>query len=56
MYTNQEILKTAMEQSALDLNCRPEDFLKTENVIVREGIGAAARKYYQEPIACRLVS
>ena len=56
MYTNQEILKTAMEQSALDLNCRPEDFLKTENVIVREGIGPAARKYYQEPIACSLVS
>ena len=33
--TNQEILGIAMEQSAADLNCKAEDFLKTEPVVVR---------------------
>ncbi|MCM1266608.1 MAG: GNAT family N-acetyltransferase [Bacteroidales bacterium] len=54
--TNQEIWKTAMTQSALDINCRPEDFEKTEPVVVRAEIGERARKYYKEPVACDLVS
>lgn len=32
--TNQEILQTALRQSAVDAGCQPEDFLKTENVVV----------------------
>ena len=32
--TNQEILKIAMAQSAIDAGCRPEDFCKSENVVV----------------------
>lgn len=54
--TNQEILQTAMEQSAADIGCRAADFLSGENVIVPAQIGPDARKYYKEPIACNLVS
>lgn len=54
--TDKDILRIAMEQSALDLNCKASDFLCNEHVIVRSGIGAGARKYYKEPIACNLVS
>ncbi len=56
MFTNQEILKIAVNQSALDINCREEDFFKEENVVVRSEAGRFARKYYKEPIACNLVS
>lgn len=54
--TNKEILQIAMKQSALDLNCKAADFLHDHHVIVRSGVGAEARKYYKEPIACNLVS
>lgn len=53
--TNKEILRVAMEQSALDINCSSADFLCDHPVIVRSGVGKAARKYYKEPIACNLV-
>lgn len=56
MYTNQAIIKIAMEQSALDINCRTEDFVKEDNVIVESKIGSFAKVYYKEPIACNLVS
>lgn len=56
MFTNEDILAIAMKQSALDINCQAEDFLKEKNVMVRCKIGPLARKYYQEPIACDLVS
>ncbi len=54
--TNKEILRIAAEQSAMDINCAPEDFFKTENVIVKSVLKAGARKYYKEPIICNLVS
>lgn len=56
MYTNLDILQIAMRQSALDMNCRPTDFLASENVVVKSVIGPMARKYYKEPIACSFVS
>lgn len=56
VFVNREIIKIAMRQSALDINCREEDFLKEENVIVHSEIGISARKYYKEPIACNFVS
>ncbi len=34
MMTNQEILQIALQQSALDCNCNPEDFLSSENKVV----------------------
>lgn len=54
--TNQQIMSIAMRQSALDLNADISDFTKEENVFVKSGLGALARKYYSEPIACNLVS
>lgn len=54
--TNKDILRIAMEQSALDINCKASDFLCSNHVIVRSEVGAGARKYYKEPIACNLVS
>ncbi len=53
---NSDILRIAMAQSAIDLNCNPKDFLSDKNVIVKSNIGANARVYYQEPIPCNLVS
>ena len=32
--TNQHILQIAMRQSAVDANCRAEDFTREENVVV----------------------
>ena len=52
MFTNQDIIKTAMRQSALDLNCKEADFLKEENVVVCSKIGAQARAYYKEHASC----
>lgn len=54
--TNQEILDIAMRQSAEDIGCMPDDFLKSRSVIVRFKIGAKARKYLKEPITCNFVS
>lgn len=44
-----------MEQSAEDIGCRPNDFLKTENVVVQAKIGNSARKYLTD-FSCNLVS
>mgnify|MGYP001186072126 FL=1 len=54
--TNQEIIKIAMAQSALDLNCHPEDFLQSEPVVVSYQLGPSAKKFYREPITGHLVS
>ena len=54
--TNQDIFKIAMKQSAEDIGCAAEDFLKNDNVMVPFKLGANARKYYKKPIACNLVS
>lgn len=56
MFSNQEIIKIAMQQSARDINAQYTDFLKETNVIVRSEVGSSARKYYKEPITCNLVS
>lgn len=38
MLSNREILQTALRQSAVDLGCRPEDFLAAEpRVVVSQG-------------------
>lgn len=54
--TNREILQIAMRQSARDINCKAEDFLRDEPVIVSSGVGPKARAYYKEPITCNMVS
>lgn len=54
--TNQEILKTALRQSAIDLNCAETDFLSEDNRIVFSETNPLARKYLELPFACNLVS
>ncbi len=54
--TNQIILQTALRQSAIDSGCRPEDFLKHENVTVLSAENPSARRYLQLPFDCDLVS
>lgn len=55
-WTQQKILNIAMEQSAIDLCCQPEDFLKNENVIVTSAVSENCRKYLKLPFFCNLVS
>ena len=54
--TNQDILGIALQQSAIDLNCKAEDFIKPENIIVCSAENDSARKYLELPFACNLVS
>lgn len=53
---NSEILKIAMEQSAIDANCNADDFLKHQNIIVESIKNPNARKYLDLPLACNLIS
>ena len=54
--TNQEILRIAMAQYAIDLCAEPADFDKNENVIVVSRKCESARQYLQLPFSCQLVS
>lgn len=54
--TNEEILAIAMKQSAIDCNCRAEDFWNEENIIVVSEKHEHARKYLELPFSCQLVS
>jgi len=54
--TNQEILKIAMAQSAVDLCAEPDDFEKSENVVVTSYESDCARRYLKLPFSCQLVS
>ncbi len=56
MLTNRELKDIALRQSAWDCSCEPGDFLRAENVVCPCVIGPDAKKYYQEPLACTLVS
>lgn len=53
--TNREILDIALKQSAIDLNCRPEDFFCGEPKLVRSKPHPQARKYLKLPFDCNLV-
>ncbi len=54
--TNQEILRIAMAQSAIDLCAAPADFEKSENVVVTSRESEGARRYLKLPFSCQLVS
>ena len=54
--TNQDILQIALQQSAWDCNCNPEDFLSTQNKIVFSQKHENARVYLPLPFECDLVS
>ena len=54
--TNNEILNIALQQSAYDCHCRPEDFLSDRNVVTISSPNPNARKYLPLPFSCDLVS
>ena len=54
--TNQDILKIAMTQSAIDLCAEAADFEKTGNVVVLSQERPDARRYLKLPFSCQLVS
>lgn len=54
--TNKEIMDIAMAQSAVDLNCQPQDFCKETHVVVTSACQPGARKYLKLPFECQLVS
>lgn len=56
MFTNQIIKQIALQQSAIDANCEPEDFTRSENVVVISKENAFARKYLKLPHVCNLIS
>ncbi len=51
-----DILAISLAQSAEDMHCAPEDFLRSENVITDFALGEKAKRYYKEPIAANFVS
>jgi GNAT superfamily N-acetyltransferase len=53
---NNDIFNIAMEQSALEANCRPEDFLSNENRVVISEPNPQARIYLNLPLYCNLIS
>lgn len=54
--TNKELFQIALQQSAYDCNCAPEDFLSEESIVTRSAVHPKARKYLPLPFACDLVS
>ena len=54
--TNNDILQIALQQSAYDCNCRPEDFLSDKNIITQSQKHPQARKYIPLPLQCDMVS
>ena len=56
MLDNREILRIAMEQSAIDLGARAEDFTKSENTVVESVTDERARRYLKLPFSCQIVS
>ena len=51
-----DILQIALEQSARDYSCAPEDFLQTDPKAVLSRQNEGARVYLPLPLACSLVS
>lgn len=53
---DKRILDIAMEQSAIDANCKASDFARFDNVIVESKSSPKARKYLELPFICNLIS
>lgn len=56
LMTNEQILHTAMRQSAIDSGCSLEDFKALENKVVISSSSPNARKYLKLPFYCDLTS
>ena len=55
-WTNEKIKQIALQQSAFDANCNPEDFTCGKNVITVSKENVHARKYLVLPHVCNLIS
>lgn len=53
---NKQIRSIALAQSAADLGCAPADFLSGESRVVVSRPNSDAKKYYQLPHDCQMVS
>ena len=51
-----DIWRIALQQSAIDYNCRSEDFLRNAPVVVHSGEHTDARRYLKLPFDCSLCS
>ncbi len=56
MFTNRDIMQTAVNQSAEDIGCSTDDLLNAENRIVPLRPGKNAKNYYRPPISCNFIS
>ena len=54
--TQKELFTIAVAQSAIDLNCRPEDLTSGKKVVVESKPHPKARAYLKLPFSCNLVS
>lgn len=54
--TNEQIWKIALQQSAYDMGCAPEDFFSGKNIVTVSQKHPKARKYLPLPFACDMVS
>lgn len=54
--TNEDVFNIAMKQSAIDSNCKTNDFKSNKNKIVLSCDNYNARKYLQLPFYCDLTS
>jgi len=54
--TNADVLRIAMEQSAIDVGCRPENFTAGKPKVVLSEKNEKARKYLSLPFFCNLIS
>ena len=54
--TNKEIWKIAIEQSAIDFSCKPEDFTSGTNKVVISQANPKARSYLPLPFQCDMVT
>lgn len=53
---NDDVIRIAMEQSAIDCNCEAEDFLRDHNVVVVSHANPGAKHFLELPFFCDLVS
>ncbi len=52
----QQLFNIALAQSAIDLNCTPEDLVSGKKIVVQSAPHPKARAYLKLPFACNLVS
>jgi GNAT superfamily N-acetyltransferase len=51
---NKDIKQIAMEQSAIDLNCKIEDFIQQKNKVVISKMNEGRKSYFKQPHFCQL--